>query len=309
VSAARSITADVGSRTNAKVKFYVDDTVVAEATQPPYSYDLDPAKLASGAHKLRAVVSDADGSHPAETSLSFQSALPATTSGGGGGGGSLPLLPIAAGVVGLVVLALAIVALMRVRSIRSQDAESAARMLPWATSVPSIRTPEPVVEDAAEPESIGEPMGLLISRAGPDLGSEYTVGGTPVSVGSGARCGVRIHDAEMAAEEARIWVRNGHLMVHRMTKLTTMVNEGASGGWVILEPGDTFEVGQHRFEFRLLPAEGRATPGGDVPNIMRERPAPVTPAPATPPPPAPRAQPQHPATFSELMPRNDLGRD
>lgn len=307
LSAVRSVTADVGSRVDAKVKFYVDDTVVAEVTQPPYTYDLDPTKLAGGAHKLRVVASDADGSHAAEASLSFQSALPAKTTSGGGGSG-LPLLPIAAGGVGLIVLALAVVVLMRVRSIRSQDAESAERMLPWATSVPSVRTPEPVAEEAPEPESIGEPLGLLIPRAGPDLGSEYTVGGTPVSVGSGARCGVRIHDAEMGAEEARIWVRNGHLMVHRMTKLTTMVNEGASGGWVILEPGDTFEVGDHRFEFRLLPAQGRAASGGDVPNILRERPAPATPPPTTPPP-APRVQPQHPTTFSELMPRNDVGHD
>jgi VWFA-related protein len=308
LSAARSITADVGSRANARVKFYVDDTVVAEVTQPPYSYDLDPARLAGGAHKLRVVVSDADGSHSAETSLSFQSALPAKTTSGGGGG--LPLLPIAAGIVGLIVLALAVVVLMRVRSMRTQDAESAARMLPWATSVPSIRTPELVGDDAPEPESIGEPLGLLISRAGADLGSEYTVGGKPVSVGSGARCGVRIDDADMAAEEARIWIRNGHLMVHRMTKLTTMVNEGTSGGWMILEPGDTFEVGQHRFEFRLLPAQGRAGSSGDAPNILRDQPTPAKPPVMTPaPPPAPRARPQHPTTFSELMPRNDFGRD
>ncbi len=299
LSSARSVTADVGSRANARATFYLDGTDVSEVTEPPYTYDLDPAKLAGGSHTLRVVVSDADGSHAAETSLSFQSVLPAQTTGGGGGGG-LPLLPIAAGAVGLIVLALAVVAVMRLRSLGSQDAESAARMLPWATSVPSIKTPEPVQDEVPEPESIGKPLGMLVSRAGPDLGSEYAVGGTPVSVGSGTRCGVRIYDAEMGAEEARIWVRNGHLMVHRMTKLTAMVNEGASGGWVILEPGDTFDVGQHRFEFRLLPAEGRPA-GGEVPNILREVPAPAAP----PAPPEPRTQPQRPSAFTDLMPRSD----
>jgi hypothetical protein len=117
-------------------------------------------------------------------------------------------------------------------------------------------------------------MGRLVSRAGNDAGKEYNVGGKPVSVGAGPRCGVRIEDPDQASEEARIWVRGEHLMYHKFTRLTTLEAEGLVGGWQILEPGDTFQIGQHTFEFRLLDHavdEGAADPlsGGDAPRPAR----------------------------------------
>jgi hypothetical protein len=149
--------------------------------------------------------------------------------------------------------------------------------------------------DALEPEpepveSPGEPLGVLIARDGKTVGSEYNVGASPVSIGSGARCGVRVDDSGMAAEEARTWVRKGHLMVHKMTRLTTLVADGTSGGWQILQPGDTFTVGAHTFEFRLLPqAETPLTP--PIPADAEARLA------------APPEQ--RPSPFTGLMPRND----
>jgi hypothetical protein len=160
------------------------------------------------------------------------------------------------------------------------------RTVPWAQQIAAGRNaPEmPLLhegEEEPEQEPIGEPLGVLISRGGRDLGSEYTVGGTPVSIGSGARCGVRIDDPEMAAEEARTWVRGGHLMVHRMTRLSVIAADGTSGGWLILEPGDTFTIGEHTFEFRMIEqasptAFTEPTPiaepleRGDVPNVLRD---------------------------------------
>jgi hypothetical protein len=52
--------------------------------------------------------------------------------------------------------------------------------------------------------------------------------------------------------------------------------DGTSGGWMILEPGDTFTIGEHVFEFRILdpsapfavvdePIEEQATP-----NVLRD---------------------------------------
>ena len=79
-----------------------------------------------------------------------------------------------------------------------------------------------------------------------------------MSIGSGTRCAVRIPDDELSAEEARIWVRNERLMVHRMTRLTSVAADGTVGGWTILDPGDSFEIGAHRFEFRLLPSDAPA---------------------------------------------------
>ncbi|HYM15449.1 MAG TPA: VWA domain-containing protein [Dehalococcoidia bacterium] len=305
LSAGRAVTAIVGSRPGAQVTFYMDGAFVARITQPPYTYQIDPLKLAAGAHSLRAALTDASGAAAGEASVAFQSAIPAKSAGGGSG---LPLLPIAAAVLAVVILASAAFALLRIRSLRSDDAESHARMLPWSAAVPSVPVPEsaPEVGDgAADAEAIGDPLGLLISRAGPDLGSEYHVGGSPVGVGSGVRCGVRVNDPDLAGEEARIWVRGGHLMVHRITRLTTIVNEGTAGGWQILEPGDSFEIGQHRFEFRLLPAAA-PPPSGDVPNVLRDPDRPPAATGPTPPP-APRVRRPRTTAFSDLMPRNDLG--
>jgi len=89
---------------------------------------------------------------------------------------------------------------------------------------------------------------------------------------------VRIDDPELAAEEARTWVRGGHLMVHKMTRLSVIAADGTSGGWMILEPGDTFTIGDHVFEFRILDPAVRglaiaqdAVPAEEsTPNVLRD---------------------------------------
>jgi hypothetical protein len=92
-------------------------------------------------------------------------------------------------------------------------------------------------------------------------------------VGSGRACAVRIDDAELGSVELRAWVRGGHLMLHRMTRLTAIAADGTTGGWTILEQGDTFEIGRHTYEFRMLeqPAVGGAAEQAGVPNILREK--------------------------------------
>jgi len=205
-----------------------------------------------------------------------------------------------------VLLAVSLIGvLLRLRTMPTDEADNLAeRVIPFGKQLRVPAATEPADDgEAAAPESIGEPKGVLISRGGPDLGNEYMVGGSPVSIGSAARCGVRVNDPALAGEEARIWIRKRHLMVHRMTKLTTMVVEGSSGGWQILEPGDTFEIGEHRFEFRLL-AEQQPQHDGDVPNVLRDPDVPsytVTPPPAIGRMSMPEAR---RSNFSDLMPRD-----
>ena len=97
-------------------------------------------------------------------------------------------------------------------------------------------------------------------------------------IGSGARCGVRIDDREVGAEEARIWVRDGHLMLHRVTRLTDVAADGASGGWTILQPGNSIDIGQHRFEFRIWtpPVPQPDVRPEDIPNVLRDAAGPRT---------------------------------
>ena len=152
---------------------------------------------------------------------------------------------------------------------------------------------------------------MLVSRAGSDAGQEYPVGGKPVSIGYGSRCAVRINDANLATEEARIWIRNKTLMLHRMTRLTTIATDGVAGGWTMLDPGETFDIGDHRFEFRLLP-DGAPVPEppkpvsepSDIPNILKDKDTP--PAPAPPPAGMPEpglAQQGEPRRLTDMMPR------
>jgi VWFA-related protein len=276
----RDILVNVGPATQAsRVLFFVDDMQASEVTTGPYVFRFDPSSYDEGPHVIRVVVEVAG--EPLQSSVSFASGPPAVTTSSGGG---LPLIPMIA-IAAIALLALGgVMAFFKLRHRGSDIAQLTVtqRTVPWAQQIAQGRVaPEmPLLhigEAEVEQEAIGEPLGVLISRAGRDLGSEYTVGAAPVSIGSAARCGVRIDDPELAAEEARTWVRGGHLMVHKMTRLSVIAADGTSGGWMILEPGDTFTIGEHVFEFRILDESAQSietatTPvdDGPPPNVLRD---------------------------------------
>jgi hypothetical protein len=269
---------------------------VFETENPPYAYVFDPAAFGGGEHVLKVSVEAAPG-RAADASVSFSSVVPPAP-GRGGGASQLPLL-LGGGICLVLAFAMAVVVALRIRMARRDEAPNAERVVPFAKPILTrgLRSTDLAEDDSAPAPVVVEPLGILISRGGSDLGMEYSVGGSPVSIGSGSRCAVRVEDAELTAEEARIWIRKGHLMVHKMTRLTAMVVDGSMGGWEILEPGDTFTIGQHIFEFRLLlqgqPNEGIGE-GSGVPNILRD--PGVPPRTVTKP---------GPSSFSSLMPRSD----
>jgi hypothetical protein len=184
--------------------------------------------------------------------------------------------------------------------------------MPVITHVEMVRARAPALppvldepDGDAVREVVEEAKGLLRSRAGSDLGAEYVVGGSPVSIGSGEHCAVRVPDRGLSSVEARIWVRGKQLMVHRMTSLNALANEGVSGGWVILDPGDTFDLGPHEFEFRLLPVEAPVEDAGEVPNVLKDAPEPWQQQAAPGGFSAAPAQASH-LRLVELMPKNDV---
>jgi LPXTG-motif cell wall-anchored protein len=249
------------------VTWYVDDVNVMELDAPPYVYTFEPGAFEGGDHRLR--LSVGDGPSRIETAVSFASVAPPKS-----GGSSMLLYVLVAGAA--VLGAGAFIAMKRRRPrVRETKIPADQRLKSWAAQLAEKSgTPPPPVEESAEgKEDIGVALGRLISRAGNDIGREYAVGGKPVSVGAGLRCGVRIDDPELATEEARIWVRGEHLMYHKFTKLTTLEAEGLVGGWQILEPGDSFQIGTHTFEVRLLERfdAGAADPlsGSDPPRPAR----------------------------------------
>jgi VWFA-related protein len=301
-----------------RATFYVDGVNVYEAGVAPFTFTYDPDRYTEGEHSLRVAVTIGgkliDSAPVAITSI--PAAPPANAEPSGGGGGSLPVLPLALAVGGLAVVGASFLVFQRLRAASAPALTIASpdqRVTPWATSHRAITRPpagdgEPAEDTVPPAEEIGEALGVLISRAGSDLGQEYLVGGKPVSIGSGQRCAVRISDPRLASEEARIWIRKNNLMLHRLTRLTTIAAEGVAGGWTMMDPGETFQVGDHIFEFRLLP-EGAPLPGqdrpapGDVPNILRDHPdvadRPSGPSQA----PEPGVADDRPRRLADLMPR------
>ncbi|HZP57442.1 MAG TPA: VWA domain-containing protein [Dehalococcoidia bacterium] len=284
----RTISVEVGGPPATRVVFRVDGVNVAEALAPPYEYVFDPRNFEPGDHQLSVTVETA--ARPAEQSIAFSSAEPAS-------GGSLsPVAVVAVAAVVLLMPAVATFLVLRARARRnlgpSVVGEIAALRARPAVSV--------VLDDEdrrVQPETIDEPAGILVSRAGSDLGSEYVVGAHPVSVGSGDRCAVRIADRGLSQVEARVWVRNGQLMVHRMVSLNALQTEGTTGGWQILDPGDKFDIGPHTYEFRLLPepqGDAPQEPAASAPRVRRD---------ATPPLPAFEGR------LAELMPRDSFTPD
>ncbi len=276
------------------VAWYIDDVNVAEQDAPPYVLSYDPAQFAEGAHTLKVRIGT--GATPFEQSVTFSSTPPAFAAGGGA-----PIVLIACVVAGIVA-AIGSVLWFRSRSGGKERGISPdQRTTSWAEQIArkaaTAEGAEPMLAPGdPEQEDIGEPLGLLVSRAGNDAGREYSVGGKPVSIGAGAQCGVRIDDPELSFEEAWMWVRGDHLVLHKKTRLSRLEALGEVGGWQMLEPGDTFQIGGHMFEFRLLPSEAAETPpstqANEVPNILRDR----EPGDGAPRPPRP---------FSDLMPRSE----
>lgn len=281
------------------VSWFIDDEQALVSIEQPFVFDYDPAQYGEGSHTLRAVIGGA--ASPDEVTVTFSSMPPPAPAGGGPN-----MMLILAGVGAAIGAIIGFIVLRRRKRGKPVDTiHPDQRLTPWAKQVEQKRKAaiaETTSEIAVKPDGqqdMGEPMGLLISRGGSDLGKEYVVGGLPVAIGSGPMCGVRIDDAELGVEEARAWVRDGHLMVHRMSRLTMAADDGTGGGWAILEPGDTFPIGQHMFEFRLLDpaiAEPTAQPvaADATPNILRD-------AEGT------GAEPQPRLRMPELMPKTDGG--
>ena len=299
VTAKTTLTAKVtGPAAVKSVIVSVDGNDVATLTKSPYAYTYDPAAFSGGQHVVTVQVDSAGGT--AESKVTFSSTPPADA-----GGGSNMLLYAAGAAAVLLVLGCA-GGFWWVRRRSQQPTPVVAHVELVRARAPAV-PPPPIDEPDADAgrEVIEEAKGLLISRAGSDLGAEYVVGGSPVSIGSGEHCAVRVPDRGLSSVEARIWVRGKQLMVHRMTSLNALANEGVSGGWVILDPGDTFDLGPHEFEFRLLPVEATVEEPGEVPNILKDAPEPWQQQAAPGGFSAAPAQASH-LRLVELMPKNDV---
>jgi predicted component of type VI protein secretion system len=102
------------------------------------------------------------------------------------------------------------------------------------------------------------------------------VGARPRRVGSSPHCDLVLasEDGSIAPEEARMWVSEGRLLYHKLTRLTTFASEGPTGGWFMLQNGDEIRVGPYRLVFELLvPDDGVAEALAALEKAEERRPA------------------------------------
>jgi predicted component of type VI protein secretion system len=153
------------------------------------------------------------------------------------------LLLAAAGALGLLALA------------RRQPAAPAlaGRVRPWS----SRRNGEPVPWEshASEvPNLSDEPLGRLVIASGLRQGESLEIGARPRRLGSSPSCDLVLasDDGSIAPQEARVWVSEGRLMYHKLTRLATFATDSPPGGWFVLQPGEEMRVGPYSLIFELL---------------------------------------------------------
>jgi len=96
-------------------------------------------------------------------------------------------------------------------------------------------------------EAPGAPCNaIVIVAAGPDEGRSFEVGGQPVTIGSGSTCVIRLTAAPgLAKLHARMWWRDGRLMLHHLAPGHVTTLAGRSVVWAAAEDGDEISVGPH----------------------------------------------------------------
>ncbi len=102
------------------------------------------------------------------------------------------------------------------------------------------------------------PSGRLTVVDGPDKGKSVPLGEHTVTLGSDADCMLSLADPDgrVAGHHARIWLREGHFMLHHLAggRYATVVAENPLK-WAVLEDGDEIVIGPHRLRFEATRSE------------------------------------------------------
>jgi VWFA-related protein len=282
ISGSRDVTVTVISTDPvSEVALLIDGAEVLSTSDAPYVFAFDAGKLDGEAHTLAARVTTEGGEQVlGETAI---------TVGAKGGLFSSSLLLIGALVVGGVIVAGALVMYLRGRRRPGEEPPPEPAKPPRGDpSFPVVKPRRPLL--MAEPSDAGPALdaaptaGYLQVTTGPLAGQSFPISNKPTSIGTGHRCRITLDDPdglEIGAEHARVWIRDDHLMLHELRRLSSY---GPAGGrWAILSPGETFSISQYTFRFDLgSEPQAKPAPAGPVPNVLRsnDEPAPTGTAPS-----------------------------
>ena len=249
-----------------EVALLVDGSEVASVAGAPYVFAFDASTLEGDAHTLAARVTTEAGQQVlGETAI---------TVGAEGSLFSTGLLLIGALAVGGVIVIVAFVMYLRGRRQGGDPAPEPATPPRGDPSFPVRRAKRELLiedpSDAPPPPEATPAAGYLHVTTGPLAGQSFPISSTPVGIGTGHRCRITLEDPdglEIGAEHARVWIRDDHLMLHELRRLSSY---GPAGGrWAILSPGETFSISQHTFRFDLGSAPQEKKVIGPVPNVLR----------------------------------------
>jgi VWFA-related protein len=188
------------------------------------------------------------GVAPSATPRQAPEAVTGTTSGSGGG--PSPAVFALVGASAVLLLGGGAVGVRRMRRNRTAAEESGA------TTSSRSYTPPPVAGWQGE----SPPTARLLVVDGPDKGKNVPLGDQAVTLGADADCALTLAnpDGRVGGHHARIWLREGHFMLHHLEGAAFATNVGERQvAWAVLEDGDEVVIGPHRLLFEYLPASGR----------------------------------------------------
>lgn len=101
-----------------------------------------------------------------------------------------------------------------------------------------------------ERASLGPVAAVLNVVDGPRVGERVPVDEGVVTIGRGPSCTLRLAGTyeEVATEQARVWWRDGRLMLHGLDPAWSTLVNGVPVEWATLQPGDRFQIGPYTIE-------------------------------------------------------------
>jgi hypothetical protein len=225
--------------------------VTMTSAAPPDGRDTQVRITAvSGGAPLSATANYTRGTAPAAVPTTLaptavSPAAPQADEGGSGVGGvavAVAVVAAALGAVALVGLLLLSMARRRRQRRRALAVVAANPALAAAQGLPELITTPPA-------ETNGDARGRLLALTGALAGRAYEFGPVPLTIGSEPETDVVLSPSdEIAGRHAAIWIKDGKIMLRHLGggRRTTRV-DGKAVSWVILEDGDEFDVGGHRY--------------------------------------------------------------
>jgi hypothetical protein len=238
---------------------------IADQLRGQYALTLRSPVEADGAEGSLVVTAEVDGQRVASAPAVFTRGVapvvpppvvdvpPETASSDDGGGSAMAL--IVAGVVGAV-LVVGVVALLLMR----RAAAARRQRLREQGAGRQSETPLPPPIPGAPVAHAHDERAAVCGVSGDLAGHTFHFGGTPLVFGTDPKADVRLgRSREVAPRHAMLWVRDGKIMLRHTGGARQTLSAGRPVDWLILEEGDEFSIGPHRWR---IEAPGSASTNG-----------------------------------------------